>query len=97
MYGLSVKPDTPTHTPYAGLAAIMLVLGLLAAAAPAGAQSPSASGPSQENLATLGKLPVKFQLAIEKSIVREDDFGLDWNIRFNIIPVMPGLVKKPLF
>jgi hypothetical protein len=24
-------------------------------------------------------------------------FILDWNIRFNIIPVMPGLVKKPLF
>ena len=97
MSRLSLSPKTFIHTPYAGLAAIMLVLGLLAAAAPAGAQSPSASDPSQENLATLGKLPVKFQLTIEKSVVREDDFSLDWNIRFNIIPVMPGLVKKPLF
>ena len=44
-----------------------------------------------------GKLPVKFQFAIEKSIVREDDFGLDWNVRLNIIPVVPGLLKKPLF
>jgi hypothetical protein len=44
-----------------------------------------------------GKLPVKFQLAIEKSIVREDDFGVDWNLRLNIIPVIPGLVKSPLF
>ena len=44
-----------------------------------------------------GKLPVKFQFAIEKSIVREDDFGLDWNVRLNIIPVIPSLVKEPLF
>ena len=97
MDSLSVNPSTFIHIPSMGLAAIMLVLGLLAAAAPAGAQSPSASGPSQENLATLGKLPVKFQLTIEKSVVREDDFSLDWNIRFNIIPVIPSLVKKPLF
>lgn len=44
-----------------------------------------------------GKMPIKFQFSVEKSIVREDDFGKDWNIRFNIIPVIPGLVQKPLF
>ena len=44
-----------------------------------------------------GKVPVKFQLAIEKSVVRQDDFGTDWNIRFNIIPVVPSLIQKPLF
>ncbi|MEH6636893.1 MAG: hypothetical protein V7700_15325 [Halioglobus sp.] len=44
-----------------------------------------------------GKMPIKFQFSVEKSIVREDDFGKDWNIRFNIIPVIPGLVQKPFF
>ena len=44
-----------------------------------------------------GNIPVKFQLAVEKSVVRQDDFGTDWNIRFNIIPVIPGLFQKPLF
>ena len=45
----------------------------------------------------IGKMPVKFQLSAEKSIVRQDDFGTDWKIRFNIIPVIPSLVKRPLF
>ena len=44
-----------------------------------------------------GKLPVKFQLAAEKSVVRQDTFGKDWNIRLNVIPVIPALVKNPLF
>ena len=45
----------------------------------------------------LGKMPVKFQLSAEKSVVRQDDFGKDWNVRLNIIPVIPALVKDPLF
>ena len=45
----------------------------------------------------MGKMPVKFQLSAEKSVVRQDDFGKDWNIRLNIIPVIPALVKNPLF
>lgn len=45
----------------------------------------------------IGNVPVKFQLAVEKSIVRQDDFGTDWNIRLNIIPVIQGLIQKPLF
>jgi len=44
-----------------------------------------------------GKLPVKFQLGIEKSIERQDDFGQDWQVKLNIIPVIPALVKNPLF
>lgn len=44
-----------------------------------------------------GKLPVKFQLGIEKSIKRQDDFGQDWQVKLNIIPVIPSLVKNPLF
>ena len=45
----------------------------------------------------IGHLPVKFQFGIEKSAVRQDDFGQDWQIKLNIIPVIPALVKKPLF
>jgi hypothetical protein len=45
----------------------------------------------------LGKLPVKFQLSAEKSVIRQDGFGKDWNIRLNVIPVIPALVKNPLF
>ena len=44
-----------------------------------------------------GKLPVKFQLGIEKSIVRQDDFGQDWQGKLNIIPVIPSLFPNPLF
>ena len=43
-----------------------------------------------------GKLPVKFQFGAEKSIVRQENFGKDWVIRFNIIPVISG-PSKPLF
>ena len=44
-----------------------------------------------------GKLPIKFQFGVEKSIVRQDNFGKDWLFRFNIIPVIPSMVKTPLF
>ena len=44
-----------------------------------------------------GKLPIKFQFGVEKSIVRQDHFGKDWMFRFNIIPVIPSMVKNPLF
>mgnify|MGYP001827943997 FL=1 len=43
------------------------------------------------------KLPVKFQLSAEKSEERQGDFGMDWKIRLNVIPVIPALVKNPLF
>lgn len=45
----------------------------------------------------IGSVPVKFQLGVEKSVVRQDDFGQDWQVKLNIIPVIPALVKKPLF
>ena len=45
----------------------------------------------------IGKMPVKFQLSAEKSVIRQDGFGKDWNIRLNVIPVIPSLAKNPLF
>ena len=44
-----------------------------------------------------GSLPVKFQFGVEKSVVSQDAFGQDWQIKLNIIPVIPALVKHPLF
>jgi hypothetical protein len=29
--------------------------------------------------------------------VRQDDFGKDWQIKLNVIPVIPALAKQPLF
>lgn len=54
-------------------------------------------GPYIAKTVKLGKLPVKFQLGVQKSIVRQDDYGQDWQIKLNIIPVIPALVKNPLF
>jgi hypothetical protein len=45
----------------------------------------------------IGKMPVKFQLGIEYSVVKENDFGQRAQIKFNIIPVIPSLIKHPLF
>jgi hypothetical protein len=44
-----------------------------------------------------GKMPVKVQLAVEYSVVSQDDFGQVWNISLNIIPVISSLQKKPFF
>jgi hypothetical protein len=30
-------------------------------------------------------------------VVHEEDYGQRWQIKLNIIPVIPALIKKPLF
>jgi hypothetical protein len=41
--------------------------------------------------------PVKFQFGMEYSVVSQDDFGTRFQIKLNIIPVIPSLIKKSLF
>ena len=41
--------------------------------------------------------PVKFQFAVEYSVVSQDDFGKRALIKLNIIPVIESLVKEPIF
>jgi hypothetical protein len=41
--------------------------------------------------------PVKFQFAVEYSVVSQDDFGKRALIKLNVIPVIQGLIKNPLF
>jgi hypothetical protein len=45
----------------------------------------------------VGKMPVKFQLGVEYSVVSQDDFGKRATIKLNIIPVIGSLVKGPIF
>ena len=45
----------------------------------------------------LGKLPVKFQLAGQYMVIHPDNVGQEWNIQFVVTPIIPKLIKEPLF
>jgi hypothetical protein len=45
----------------------------------------------------IGGRPVKFQFAVEYSVVSQDDFGKKALIKLNIIPVIDSLIKEPIF
>lgn len=44
-----------------------------------------------------GTLPIKFQLGVEKSFIRQEELGQDFQVKLNIIPVVPSLIRNPLF
>jgi len=41
--------------------------------------------------------PVKFQFGMEYSVVSQDDFGTRFQLKLNIIPVIPSLIKNSIF
>jgi len=45
----------------------------------------------------IGRLPVKFTAEVDYMVVHPDDFGQQWDIRFQVIPVLPALIKDTLF
>ncbi len=45
----------------------------------------------------IGPLPVKFAVQGQYMPVRPDVFGQKWNLQFAITPVIPKLIKGPLF
>lgn len=45
----------------------------------------------------MGNMPVKLALEGQSMVIHPNDYGPRWNIRFTITPVIPALVKKPLF
>ena len=47
-------------------------------------------------LVKFGKLPVKVTLELDYSVVKPDDFSQRWNVRLQVIPVLPALIKDPL-
>jgi len=54
-------------------------------------------GPFVSKMIKIGRTPVKIQLGFEYSVVRQDDFGQVAQVKLNIIPVIPSLIKNPLF
>jgi len=54
-------------------------------------------GPVVTKMVKMGNLPVKFQLGLEYSVERQDDFGPEWKLKLNIIPVVASLQKSPFF
>jgi hypothetical protein len=45
----------------------------------------------------VGNMPVKFQFAVEYSVISQDDFGKRALIKLNIIPVINALIPEPIF
>jgi hypothetical protein len=45
----------------------------------------------------MGGLISKFELGFEYSVVSEDGFGQRGMVKLNVIPVIPSLIRKPLF
>jgi len=45
----------------------------------------------------MGNRPVKLQFGIEYSVINQKEFGQVAQVKLNIIPVIPSLVKNPLF
>lgn len=45
----------------------------------------------------LGRLPINIRAGLEYSVVSQDDFGKRAQFRFQITPVIPSLIKKPVF
>jgi hypothetical protein len=45
----------------------------------------------------IGKTPVNIKAGLEYSVVSPDDFGQRAQIRFQITPVIPSLIKNPIF
>ena len=41
--------------------------------------------------------PLKLTLEIDYALVKPEDYGQRWTIRFQMIPLIPALVKDPLF
>jgi hypothetical protein len=45
----------------------------------------------------IGNMPVNFKIAAEYSVVSPDDFGQVFGLRIHVIPVIKGLIQKPIF
>lgn len=45
----------------------------------------------------VGRLPVKFGLALQWMPIHPDSFGQQWNVQLIVSPVIPKLIKGTLF
>jgi hypothetical protein len=54
-------------------------------------------GVSVSKATRIGGLIAKFELGFEYSVVRQDAFGQRALVKLSVIPVIPSLIRKPLF
>lgn len=54
-------------------------------------------GVSVSKTTRVGHMITKFELGVEYSVVRQDAFGQRATIKLSVIPVIPSLIRKPLF
>ena len=54
-------------------------------------------GPSVGRTFRVGKIPLQVSLEASYAVVHPDTFGERWNFRLVLKPVIPALIKKPLF
>jgi hypothetical protein len=54
-------------------------------------------GVTVSKAARIGGMIAKFELGFEYSVVSEDRFGQRALVKLNVIPVIPSLIRKPLF
>lgn len=54
-------------------------------------------GPFIGRTVRVGNTPLNVKLGIEYSVVRQDDFGQEAAIRLVVTPVVPSLMKNPIF
>jgi hypothetical protein len=45
----------------------------------------------------IGGVPMKLQLGFDYSVVSQDDFGQKYQIKLNVVPVIPALINNPIF
>jgi hypothetical protein len=45
----------------------------------------------------IGKVPVKFQFGAQYFVINQEDYGPRFLLKLNIIPVIPALIKEPVF
>jgi len=45
----------------------------------------------------VGKLPVRVQVAVQYMPIRPSDFGPEWNFQIQLTPVIPRLIREPIF
>ena len=45
----------------------------------------------------MGNTITKFEFGVEYSVVRQQDFGQRFAVKFSVIPVIPSLIRNSLF
>jgi hypothetical protein len=54
-------------------------------------------GVSVSKTARMGGMISKFELGFEYSVISEDAFGQRAMVKLSVVPVIPSLIRKPLF